>query len=182
MTENSYPNNLSQNCIPEDDHPRVLSISHADSVTDPAAETVGFGIRALAAVIDRLVLSTIVIVFFIIGCIAIRITAYLQSGVSSLPHYNTSVLILTYFVIVLLEIAYYSYFHACTGQTVGKMFCGIKVVDNRGELISYRRAFCRWIGYMLSALPFYLGLFWVALDRAHQGWHDKIAETYVVKM
>ncbi|MBW2651381.1 MAG: RDD family protein [Deltaproteobacteria bacterium] len=38
-----------------------------------------------------------------------------------------------------------------------------------------------WVGYIISKLPFFLGFIWVAFDGRKQGWHDKIAGTYVIK-
>jgi uncharacterized RDD family membrane protein YckC len=35
--------------------------------------------------------------------------------------------------------------------------------------------------YVISIIPLFLGLIWVAFDAQKQGWHDKIAGTYVVK-
>jgi len=37
------------------------------------------------------------------------------------------------------------------------------------------------IGYWLSGAVFYLGFIWVAFDDKKQGWHDKIARTFVVR-
>jgi len=38
------------------------------------------------------------------------------------------------------------------------------------------------VGYLISALIFYLGFIWIAFDRKKQGWHDKIAGTCVIKI
>jgi uncharacterized RDD family membrane protein YckC len=40
----------------------------------------------------------------------------------------------------------------------------------------------RYIGYFLSALPLYLGFLWALWDRRHQGFHDKLAGTTVVRV
>jgi uncharacterized RDD family membrane protein YckC len=34
---------------------------------------------------------------------------------------------------------------------------------------------------VISIIPFALGLIWAAFDIRKQGWHDKIAGTYVVR-
>ena len=39
----------------------------------------------------------------------------------------------------------------------------------------------RYLGYYVSAIPFGLGLLWVAFDPRKQGWHDKMAGTVVVR-
>ncbi len=39
----------------------------------------------------------------------------------------------------------------------------------------------RYLGYYISMLPLFLGIFWVGWDKRKQGWHDKIAGTLVIK-
>jgi len=36
-------------------------------------------------------------------------------------------------------------------------------------------------GYVISSIPFDIGLIWAAFDPRKQGWHDKIASTFVVR-
>jgi uncharacterized RDD family membrane protein YckC len=68
------------------------------------------------------------------------------------------------------------------GATPGKLAVGIKVVDaETGNVPSTGRLVVRLLCYLLSALPLYLGFFWVAVDRRKQGWHDKIAGTVVIQ-
>ena len=59
---------------------------------------------------------------------------------------------------------------------------GLKVIDETGSNIGYGKSFLREIvGKIVSGLVFNLGYVWVAFDDKKQGWHDKIAGTYVVK-
>ena len=37
------------------------------------------------------------------------------------------------------------------------------------------------MGKLISAIALCLGFLWIAWDREKQGWHDKIADTHVVK-
>ena len=82
---------------------------------------------------------------------------------------------------MLLEMFYFTYFHAVTGQTPGKWICGIKVVGKDGQMPGYIKSFFRYLGYMLSWLPFCLGFAWIAFDKKKQGWHDKITGCFVVR-
>jgi uncharacterized RDD family membrane protein YckC len=34
---------------------------------------------------------------------------------------------------------------------------------------------------VVSVIPLFLGLIWAGFDPRKQGWHDKIASTYVVR-
>jgi uncharacterized RDD family membrane protein YckC len=70
---------------------------------------------------------------------------------------------------------------ATTGQTLGKMALGIKVIGADGAPVSWGKAILRYVGYIVSGLVLGLGFIWVAFDARRQGWHDKIAGTYVVR-
>ena len=59
-------------------------------------------------------------------------------------------------------------------------FLGLRVVGTDGNLIGFGTALIRWLGLVLSLGVVLLGVIWVAFDPDKQGWHDKIARTYVV--
>lgn len=82
---------------------------------------------------------------------------------------------------LILSLVYFTYFHSSTGQTIGKKLIKIKVIQASGGPINYKIALIRWAGYFISGLVVFLGFFCVAFDKDKQGWHDKIAGTYVVK-
>jgi uncharacterized RDD family membrane protein YckC len=67
------------------------------------------------------------------------------------------------------------------GQTPGKMVMNIFVVRADGEFPSARDAALRTVGYMLNLLCVGFGWLWIIGDHKAQGWHDKLAKTYVVK-
>ena len=66
------------------------------------------------------------------------------------------------------------------GQTLGMRLLNLRVVGADGQPISYGTAVLRWMGMLVSAAVILLGFIWVAFDARKQGWHDKIASTYVV--
>jgi uncharacterized RDD family membrane protein YckC len=69
------------------------------------------------------------------------------------------------------------------GQSVGMKLVGIRLVRDTGQAARPARCLVRnTVGYLLSALPLGLGFFWIFLDALHQGWHDKITRTMVVKV
>lgn len=81
----------------------------------------------------------------------------------------------------LLSLVYYVGMTAY-GATIGKKVFGLKVVKPDGTPPGFGRALLRQtVGYWVSGAVFYLGFIWVALDEHKQGWHDKIAGTYVVR-
>ena len=83
---------------------------------------------------------------------------------------------------MILPWLYYWLFTGLKGQTPGKMAVGIKVIDAGGNVPGLGRAALReTVGKIISAIPLFLGYFWVAWDPKKQGWHDKLAGTYVTK-
>lgn len=68
------------------------------------------------------------------------------------------------------------------GQTLGKFVLGMRVHKTSGEPAGFGTMLVREIvGKFLSGLVFSLGYIWIIFDREHQGWHDKIAGTLVLK-
>ena len=66
------------------------------------------------------------------------------------------------------------------GQSVGKALVGVRIVPTDGSRITVWRAIVRYFALILSALVLFLGLLWVLISDSRQGWHDKIARTYVI--
>ena len=83
----------------------------------------------------------------------------------------------------LLGVLYFTYFWSSygKGQTVGMRALKIKVVKTDGSQLDLVGAFLRYIGLFISCLALFIGVIWAAFDANKQGWHDKIASTYVVK-
>jgi len=93
----------------------------------------------------------------------------------------TGILLPYYGISVLLKMTYFTYFHGTLGQTPGKKLLGLKVIEINGEEMTLGLAFLRWVGYILSKLPLFLGFIWIGIDGRKQGWHDKIAGTCVIR-
>ncbi|HEY3217570.1 MAG TPA: RDD family protein [Candidatus Limnocylindria bacterium] len=83
----------------------------------------------------------------------------------------------------LLGVAYFVYFWSSygKGQTVGMRALNIRVVKTDGSQLDLVGAFIRYVGLVVSILCIFIGVIWAAFDANKQGWHDKIASTYVVK-
>ncbi len=151
-----------------------------------ALEYAGFWVRFGAGVIDILVLLGIYcIILNIVSWIAISFS--MASAFGSQPN-NLAVIqrlvsnpiILTVFGAV--KVAYFVGFWTWRGQTPGKMVLGIKVIRTDSSPITLGYAFLRYLGYIVSAVILYIGFIWIAFDSRKQGIHDKIADTYVVKL
>jgi len=73
-------------------------------------------------------------------------------------------------------------FWATTGQTIGMMLFGLRVVRNSdGGRLGFGGAVLRLAGLAISCAPLYLGLIWVAFDPRKRGWHDLIAGSGVIR-
>jgi uncharacterized RDD family membrane protein YckC len=128
------------------------------------AEKAGWGTRLLAILIDAIG----------IGIIASAVSSILGSDPRSTQYQGLS---------ILFQAAYFTYFWSAAGkgQTLGSRALNIRVVKTDGSYLDYAGAFLRYIGFVISCAAFFIGVIWAAFDAQKQGWHDKIAGTYVVK-
>ena len=67
------------------------------------------------------------------------------------------------------------------GQTPGKALLKIRVMKVDGSTISDTDAVVRYLVSFLNYF-FLIGWLWVLFDANQQGWHDKAANTYVVRV
>ena len=88
----------------------------------------------------------------------------------------------TNFVVLLLGFVYYIYFFSRSGVTLGKKLFGLKVVSINSEKLDVGKGIIRTIGYYISAIPLFLGFFWMLFDEKKQTWHDKMSGTKVIKV
>ncbi len=82
----------------------------------------------------------------------------------------------------LIGLLYYWYFLTRQdGQTLGKRWLGVRVINTDGQPLSDSDAILRYIGYYINSAVLLIGWLWAFFDSNQQGWHDKIANTYVVR-
>jgi uncharacterized RDD family membrane protein YckC len=121
--------------------------------------TAGFGSRLVAYFIDGFIIS-------LLGGLAVATTGRGESFALS----------------TLVTFLYYWYFWTQRdGQTPGKSAMRIKIIKTTGEPMTAGDVVLRYFGYWVSGVFFGLGFIWAAFDSRGQGWHDKIAGTYVVE-
>jgi len=144
----------------------------------------GFWRRAVAAVIDQVILVCLYTLLFVLGALAgLSGFAALSYPVETdaMVRGTAGIALLYQAFCMLLNMGYFTYFHGTMGQTPGKMAMGLKVTQASGEEMTPGLAFLRWVGYIVSALFLLLGYIWIAFDPRKQGWHDKIAGTVVIR-
>jgi uncharacterized RDD family membrane protein YckC len=124
----------------------------------------GFWIRFAAIFVDGIILG---IVTTIIN-VALNLNVTNRGGLQTL-----------------LGIVYYAYFWSSNspwpGQTIGNKLLNIRVVRTDGSDLSLTTALIRYVGLFISIICLFIGVIWAAFDPNKQGWHDKIAGTYVIK-
>ena len=66
-------------------------------------------------------------------------------------------------------------------STLGMRILHMRAIRTDGTDLTYGRAFMRWLGMVISGIAIYLGYIWILIDKNRQGWHDKIADVYIIK-
>lgn len=85
-------------------------------------------------------------------------------------------------VTAVLPLAYFVCLWASTGRTFGLWLVGAQVVRQEdGGRLGFRRSLIRLVGYAVNLASCSLGFVWAAVDWRKQGWHDKMAGSYVVR-
>jgi len=133
-------------------------------------ELASIGQRALAFVIDEILLSFLLIVA-------------MWDAFGDVSTTQEMILLTNQYIFeyILIKIAYQTFFVMQYGATLGKMAMKIRVIDtttmsNPSFATSLNRAVFR----VISEMFFYLGFVWGMMDPLRQTWHDKTANTLVV--
>jgi uncharacterized RDD family membrane protein YckC len=83
--------------------------------------------------------------------------------------------------LVFLGLVYAGYFTGTTGQTLGKMATGLRVVDRAGRPPGFLRAFARGTLGALSVALAGLGLLPMVFDPARRALHDRVFRMRVIR-
>jgi uncharacterized RDD family membrane protein YckC len=139
----------------------------------------GFWIRLMAYLIDGILLNA---VFWIVAVIVgVKLIPADPASVNSpdtmleMGELQVVALVLTWLYFALME-------SSPRGATVGKMVCGLRVVDGQGNRISFGRATGRFFAKFISGMILLIGYLMVAFTERKRGLHDIIAGTLVVKV
>jgi uncharacterized RDD family membrane protein YckC len=138
----------------------------------------GFFRRCWAFLIDLLVLSALSILLLYLTYVGISVG--LAAHNQSLFRDNSS-LFLGAFLSAwpFLVAGYFVLLHGMDGRTIGKWLLGLRVVGPDRGPVTYGQAFLRWVGYAVSS---FLGggFLWILWSREKRGWHDLLANTWVI--
>jgi uncharacterized RDD family membrane protein YckC len=106
-----------------------------------------------------------------------------QNGICEVPTGGTIALAVILGILGFVAVLFYwARLEGRTGQSLGSKALGITVVDAAtGQPIGGGRAIGRFFARILSGFLCYLGYFWMLWDPQKQTWHDKLANSVVVK-
>lgn len=146
-------------------------------IGDPVLVVAPAGARLIGAIIDLALVGSIdvLVVYFTLKICDLTFAQVLTLPMAPLVSF-----------LVLLNGGYLSTFVAASGQTIGKMAAGIRVIPAdpaapASERVSFGQAVVRAAGYLVSALPVGLGFLPAFFGQERRALHDRLADTRVVK-
>ena len=148
----------------------------------------GFTSRALAFIIDGAIIGvTLITVSWILSVTVtmLQVRSILGFSLKTIAGSDQFVNVLfgptvASILTTLYILGYHMFFMILMEQTPGKALMGLRVVRVNGERLNAWHAFVRAVGYLISAIPLYLGFLWIFVDDRRQAWHDKLAGTCVI--
>lgn len=157
-----------------------------------ALEYAGFWLRLAAALID---FSVLIVGLYILYCVISQSLFWIFPDIRSLFNAlidisngaylpGSLIWVMATFTLTFLVAGtiYCVAFSATSGQTLGKMAVGIKVIRTDSSPLDLRCSIIRFLGSVLCTAMLGIGFILIAFDSHKQGLHDRIADTYVVKL
>lgn len=160
------PDNSQQTQQPQQTQPQNQNMNMAPNQTT-SLNYASFGARFAAFFIDTVILG-------ILNSIIVLVAQSLGDSITTIVSLLTT----------LIGWGYFIYLDVTQGATLGKKAMHLRVQKtDTGENLNYVEAFLREVvGRILSSVVLFLGYFWMLWDKNKQTWHDKIANSIVVKV
>lgn len=143
----------------------------ADAASAPSVMYAGFWLRAVACVIDSIVLViAATLLAMLVGMSLVAIDEFQASRYAELA------------IIVVLSWLYFSFMESSPGgATLGKMALGLRVVTAEGQRLGFAQATGRYFAKYVSWAILGIGFIMAAFTDKKRGLHDVIAGTLVVR-
>jgi uncharacterized RDD family membrane protein YckC len=151
-------------------NPYTTPKANLDNGHITAHDYAGFWVRAVASIIDTMVILiiTMPLMYWIYGSEMITSTEIVKGSAD---------ILLSYVVPMVFSIYLWMKF----GGTPGKRLLKIKVLDEKtGQHLTFAKSLRRYLGYFVSIIGLFIGFIWIAFDKKKKGWHDHIAGSIVV--
>lgn len=140
----------------------------------------GLQLRAVAALLDAIVVASCFMIFVAIWGLAVLVqTDWGDGNLSDREAYASAVILLSFGLFLPW---YFTALWWWKGQTIGMMAVHLAVTTREGGHISFGRALLRTIMWPLSVLPLCIGLLPIFFDRERRALHDMVAGTVVVEL
>jgi len=152
----------------------VKSVKAEKVIVDFDAERLKapFLLRCGAVLIDYILLVSILVLSLIIGKIV---------GIDPAKPLNNEVVNTGWLIMILFALTNFIILPLFTGQSIGKMLTGLKIVKVNGNTPSFTMLLVRHvIGYPVSLLVFGLGFLLPVFNEQGRALHDFLAGTVVV--
>jgi uncharacterized RDD family membrane protein YckC len=128
----------------------------------------GFWIRTGAYIIDYLILLIPTLV------LQIALGNFMQKN--TIPFFLVMVALLFF-----MNFVYFGLYQAEMEGSIGKKAMGLRLVTERGEKMNLSQATIRFFVARLTAVAFGPTYFSIGWNPFKQGWHDRVANTVVIK-
>jgi len=158
----------------QDQGTRILEAAFPEAGEERTITVVGIGPRLVARLIDTVLIFAL---SFIVAAAAGIVGQFIGMYSANTQAWGS---FFTVAAGLIFSFAYYVWAWKKDGQTLGDTLLSLKIVTAEGSPPSTGQAVVRYFGYLVSALALSLGFLWIAIDKRRQGWHDKIARTYVI--
>jgi uncharacterized RDD family membrane protein YckC len=139
----------------------------------------GLGVRAVAFVLDAVVLLSFLMLFTALALLQLFLRTDSGSRDSDAAVWTAVYMVLGWLAFVPL---YHIVLWAWRGQTVGQMAVRVRVVRADGAPLEPWRALVRFLVYALSLLFLFLGFLPALLDEERRGLPDLVAGTLVIDL
>lgn len=153
-----------------------------EAVSQPEAEASPYadhGARLAAFLLDQLLLCSILFTLVAFASLVIFVTS--DYGETDPPDRSYFIAIGIIAAAVPIWVLYHAVLWGTTGQTLGKMVMGLRVVDRHGERIGMGRALLRTLAFAVSALALHLPALLALFGYERRTVHDVIAGTVVAR-
>jgi uncharacterized RDD family membrane protein YckC len=131
---------------------------NTDISTKKAIQVAGFGRCLLTALYDGPIIAVAGFLLILVLGMTLLVFGLLDTGES------VGFAILSAISLVALSITYYVASWTTSGQTLGKIIGGIKVISANGSPVSLGQGLLRYFGYLVSAAVISVGFLWIAFD------------------
>ncbi len=146
----------------------------------------GFWHRVAAGIVDLLLAGPVAVAVFAAWVVFVHVRLPRWSGIwwdwlLQVPHMGDPYVAPGLVLAAVAAVSGLCYASVLWQASPGQRLLGLMVVDPSGKPPGWGRWTARSAFLLVSFGYLLLGVLWIGFDRLRQGWHDKLAGTYVVR-